>query len=57
MAKKTGLSFDELKLMDVGSVMDYITEYANQETKNTEDNSEAPKEREATQADIDAVFG
>lgn len=42
-------------MMDVGSVMDYITEYANQETKNAEENSGEPKEREATQADIDAL--
>ncbi|MFT8982855.1 hypothetical protein [Oenococcus sp.] len=49
------MSFDELKMMDIGSAMDYITEYANQETKNAKEDPRIPHERRATQADIDAL--
>ncbi|MBZ5968966.1 hypothetical protein [Leuconostoc gasicomitatum] len=32
VAKKAGLSFEEMQMMDIGQVMDYITEYVNSET-------------------------
>ena len=51
MAKKTGLSFEELSMMDIGQVMDFIIEYSNSEEKAKE--SKVPI-RKANQADLDS---
>lgn len=51
VAKKAGLSFEEMQMMDIGQVMDYITEYVNAETKQAEDK---PKTQKATQAMFDS---
>ncbi|CUR63459.1 hypothetical protein C122C_0821 [Leuconostoc gelidum subsp. gasicomitatum] len=51
IAKKAGLSFEEMQMMDMGQVMDYITEYVNSETKQSEDK---PKANKANQAMFDS---
>lgn len=40
-----------MKMMDIGQVMDYITEYVNSETKQAEDK---PKSQKANQAMFDS---
>lgn len=51
IAKKAGLSWEEMLVMDIGQVMDYIVEYANNETKG---NEPSERKRIAGQADFDA---
>lgn len=51
VAKKVGLSFDELSMMDVGQVMDFIIEYSNSEEKAKENKKTIKK---ANQSDFDS---
>lgn len=51
VAKKVGLSFDELSMMDVGQVMDFIIEYSNSEEKAKEHKTPIKK---ANQSDFDS---
>jgi hypothetical protein len=55
VAKKTGLSFDELLMMDLGQVMDFIIEYSNTEMRNQEraEKGYTPIKR-ASQSEFDA---
>lgn len=48
MVKQIGLSFDELELMTVGSVIDYAHTYVE------EQNPESQNVRKATQADFES---
>ncbi|KGO31545.1 hypothetical protein Q757_06590 [Oenococcus alcoholitolerans] len=41
-------------MMDIGPVMDFITEYVNQETKSQKSDQTSGKDK---QAKIDALFG
>ncbi|MFL4498407.1 hypothetical protein [Weissella sp. MSCH1] len=55
IAKKTGLSWDEMQMMDLGQVMDFIVEYANSEMKSQERaKSDKKPARKAQQQDFDA---
>ena len=55
IAKKTGLSWSELQMMDLGQVMDYIVEYANAETKSDKQQKSGVKSvRKAQQQDFDS---
>lgn len=51
VAKKVGLSFEELLMMDIGQVMDFIVEYSNSEEKGREQETPVKK---ASQTDFDS---
>lgn len=51
VAKKVGLSFEELSMMDIGQVMEFIVEYSNSEEKAQERKTPTKK---ANQADFDS---
>lgn len=54
--QRRGLSFEAMQHMTLGVLVDYCTEYDNQQAR-AEKNESKPKKRRATQADIDAYFG
>lgn len=53
--QNTGLSFADMKTMQLGQVLDYCIESINQ--RNRAEKKTKPRKRKATQADIDAFFG
>ncbi len=53
--QRRGVSYEAMQHMTLGGLVDYCTEYDNQEERSRKDSK--PKKRRATQADIDAYFG
>lgn len=54
VTKKLGLSFEELDLMDIGGILDYLQEYADSERElHGKSDKNTTKKRKATQADFD----
>lgn len=56
MGQSYGLSFDAMRRMTVGAVVDYCIEAANQRKK-AEKEKDKPKKRKANQADWDSFLG
>ena len=54
--QRRGISFEAMRRMTLGQLVDYCTEYDNQQAR-AEKEEKHPKRRRATQADIDAYFG
>lgn len=54
--QRRGVSYDAMQRMTLGGLVDYCTEYDNQESR-AEKKANKPTKRKATQADIDAYFG
>lgn len=52
MAKKAGLSSEDLQIMNMGQILDYITEWVNQELK-TQEQTESDANKKAGQSDFD----
>lgn len=52
VAKKAGLTSEDLQIMDIWQAMDYITEYVNTEER-MQENQDKPRIKRAKQADFD----
>lgn len=55
IAKEAKLSFEELDMLTIGNVLDYIYTYFNLRSKQDDAANGKPTIRKATQADIDAL--
>lgn len=55
-AQRRGVSYDMIQRMTLGQLVDYCTEYDNQEKKANQ-KADKPTRKRASQADIDAFFG
>lgn len=54
--QRRGVSWEAMQHMTLGALVDYCTEYDNQQAR-AEKETKRPTKRRATQADIDAFFG
>lgn len=54
--QRRGVSYEAMQHMTLGALVDYCTEWDNQEARANK-KAEKPTRRMATQADIDAYFG
>lgn len=54
--QRRGVSYEAMQHMTLGALVDYCTEWDNQEARANK-KADKPTRRKATQADIDAYFG